>query len=75
MATLQANVDAIVEASGIASINRPNYGWAFDHREISRVEGASMLEVFNGHPAVNLFGAPASRATKKSGMAFSALAG
>ena len=56
--TLQANVDAIVEAGGIASINHPNYGWAFDHREISRVEGASQLEVFNGHPAVNLFGAP-----------------
>ena len=55
---MQANVDAIVEAGGIASINHPNYGWAFDHREISRVEGASLLGVFNGHPAVNLFGAP-----------------
>ena len=30
--TLQANVDAIVEAGGIASINHPNYGWALDHR-------------------------------------------
>ena len=29
---LQANVDAIVEAGGIASINHPNYGWALDHR-------------------------------------------
>ena len=58
VATLQANVDAIVEAGGIASINHPNFRWAFDHRAISRVEGASLLEVFNGHPAANLFGAP-----------------
>lgn len=58
VATLQANVDAIVEAGGIASINHPNYQWAFDHREISRVEGASLLEVFNGHPAANIHGAP-----------------
>ena len=58
MATLQANVDAIVEAGGIASINHPNFGWAFDHRELSLVEGASLLEVFNGHPGVNVFGAP-----------------
>ena len=55
--TLQANVDAIVEAGGIASINHPNFRWAFDHREISRVEGASLLEVFNGHPATNVYGA------------------
>ena len=58
VATLQANVDAIVEAGGIASINHPNFGWAFDHRELSLVEGASLLEVFNGHPGVNVFGAP-----------------
>ena len=58
VATLQANVDAIVEAGGIASINHPNFRWAFDHRAISLVEGSSLLEVFNGHPAANLFGAP-----------------
>ena len=58
VATLQANVDAIVEAGGIASINHPNSGWAFDHRAISLVEGASLLEVFNGHPGANVFGAP-----------------
>ena len=56
--TLQANVDAIVEAGGIASINHPNFRWAFDHREISQVEGASLLEVFNGHPGTNILGAP-----------------
>ena len=58
VSTLQANVNAIVEAGGIASINHPNYQWAFDHQAISLVEGASLLEVFNGHPGANLFGAP-----------------
>lgn len=56
--TLQANVDAILGAGGIASINHPNYKWSFDHRAISQVDGASLLEVFNGHPAVNMRGAP-----------------
>ena len=51
-------MNAIVDAGGIASINHPNSQWAFDHREISLVEGASLLEVFNGHPGANLFGAP-----------------
>ena len=56
--TIQANVDAILEAGGIASINHPNFMWAFDHEAISQVTGASLLEVFNGHPAMNVYGAP-----------------
>ena len=64
--TLQANVDAIVEAGGIASINHPNFQWAFDHRAISQVSGASLLEVFNGHPGVNLFGVPGKLVGKPS---------
>ena len=56
--TLQANVDAIVSAGGIASINHPNLKWSFDHRAIRQVTGASLLEVFNGHPLVNMRGAP-----------------
>ncbi|MCH8207327.1 MAG: PHP domain-containing protein [Chloroflexi bacterium] len=56
--TLQANVDAILGAGGIASINHPNYKWSFDHTAISQVNGASLLEVFNGHPLMNANGAP-----------------
>ena len=56
--TLQANIDAIIGAGGIASINHPNYAWAFDHNAISQVTGASLLEVFNGHHSANLYGAP-----------------
>ena len=56
--TLQANVNAILEAGGIASINHPNYKWSFDHEAIAQVTGASLLEVFNGHPLGNMNGAP-----------------
>lgn len=56
--TLQANINAILAAGGIACINHPNFNWAFDHREIRQVTGAALLEVFNGHPAVNACGAP-----------------
>ena len=56
--TIQANVDAIVSAGGIASINHPNSLWSYDHDHISQVTGASLLEVFNGHPMTNGYGAP-----------------
>ena len=55
--TLQANVDAIREAGGIAVINHPNFTWAFDHEAISRVKGAHLLEIYNGHPRTNNYGA------------------
>jgi hypothetical protein len=54
--TIQANVDAVLQAGGIASINHPNLGWAFDHEAISQVTGASLLEVFNGVPWTNTHG-------------------
>jgi len=58
VSTLQANVNAILEAGGIVSINHPNYTWAFDHTALIKVNGATLLEIFNGHPGVNLYGAP-----------------
>lgn len=56
--TLQANINAILDAGGIASINHPNYNWAFNHEHLVQVSGASLLEIFNGHPGVNILGAP-----------------
>ena len=56
--TIQANVNAILQAGGIASLNHPNFAWAFDHEAIKQVTGASLLEVFNGHPMVNVYGGP-----------------
>jgi len=58
VATIQANVDAILQAGGIASINHPNFRWAFDHEAIKQVTGASLLEVYNGHPLTNVYGGP-----------------
>ena len=56
--TIQANVDAIIQAGGIAAINHPNFKWAFDHEAIKQVKGASLLEVYNGHPVTNVYGGP-----------------
>ena len=57
--TLQANVNAILDAGGIAQLNHPNAGWAFDHEDILRVTGASLLlEVYNGWPGANSEGGP-----------------
>ena len=56
--TLQANVDAILQAGGIASINHPNMDWAIDHEAIKQVVGASLMEVYNGMGSANVYGAP-----------------
>ena len=56
--TLQANVDLIIEAGGIASLNHPNASWAYDHKDIVQIEGATLLEVYNGWPGSNSEGAP-----------------
>ena len=58
VATLQANVNSIINAGGIAQLNHPNYEWAFNHEHITQVEGASLMEIHNAHPAVNGYGAP-----------------
>ncbi len=56
--TLQVNVDLITEAGGIASLNHPNASWAYDHKDIVQIEGATLLEVYNGWPGSNSEGAP-----------------
>ena len=56
--TLQANVNLITEAGGIASLNHPNASWAYDHKDIVQIEGATLLEVYNGWPGSNSEGAP-----------------
>ncbi len=63
--TIQANVNAIRQAGGIPSINHPNYKWAFDHTHLQQVEGLGLLEVFNGHPAANVYGAPGKFTTEE----------
>lgn len=56
--TIQANVDAILDAGGIACINHPSWEWAFDHRAILKTRGASMLEIFNASLGSNNYPMP-----------------
>lgn len=63
--TIQANVNAIIDAGGIASLNHPNFHWAFDHHAIKDVIGATMMEVFNGHPGTNNTGGPDRYSTEE----------
>lgn len=51
--TIQANVDAIRDASGVPHINHPNFRWAFGTAELLRVRNDSLLEIHSGHPFVH----------------------
>lgn len=52
-ATIVRMVEDIRKSGGIPQVNHPNFGWSFGHREMLGVKGPYLLEVFNGHPAVN----------------------
>lgn len=54
--TLQLNINAVRDASGIAQVNHPNFGWALDADTLSRARGYALLEIFTGHPSGNTFG-------------------
>jgi hypothetical protein len=47
---MRENVERIIAAGGMASINHPNFRWAFDDGAMMQVEGYKFMEVFNGHP-------------------------
>jgi predicted metal-dependent phosphoesterase TrpH len=50
---LQDAVDRIVAQGGIAQINHPNHKWSLTYDDISRVHGATLLEVANKHTGTN----------------------
>ena len=54
--TLQENISRINTSGAMASINHPNYKWAFGLSELLQVDGYRFIEIFNGHPASNNFG-------------------
>ena len=56
VSTIQANIDSIKAAGGIASINHPNYKWAYTISDLIQVNGATAIEVFNGHAGSNGYG-------------------
>jgi hypothetical protein len=51
--TIQQNVDRIHAANALASVNHPNFGWAITTEDLKQVKGLKLIEVYNGHPAVN----------------------
>ena len=53
VATIQNNVDAILEVEGVPHINHPNFEWAFGAEELAQVENDRLLEIYNGHPTVH----------------------
>ena len=48
VSTMQASVDAVLGAGGIACLNHPNFRWGFNHEQIARVTGPMLMEVYNG---------------------------
>ena len=50
---LSENVQRIVAAGGLASINHPNYKWAFGYNQLVKVSGYRFIEVYNGHHLSN----------------------
>jgi hypothetical protein len=56
VATLQTNVDGVRAAGGVPQINHPNFGWAITANELLRVQRAPLVEIYSGHPTVNMAG-------------------
>ena len=50
---IRKNVEAVLAAGGVAIVNHPNFGYAFDHRQLKTVTQMDLFEIYNGHPAVN----------------------
>jgi len=46
---VQDAVDAITAQGGVAQINHPNHKWSLTFEDVSRVHGASLIEVANRH--------------------------
>ena len=53
---VQRSVDAIRKAGGVPHVNHPNFGWAITADELKAVRNDTLLEIYNGHHAVNNFG-------------------
>lgn len=65
VATLQKNVDAINAAGAVAQINHPSFVWAFGSKEMARVTGCTLVEIWNQHPIVNNAGGGGSPSTDR----------
>jgi hypothetical protein len=53
---LQRDIDAILAAGAMPSVNHPNYCWAITADDLAALKGLRHFEIYNGHPGVNNFG-------------------
>ena len=53
---LQRNIDAILAAGGIPSVNHPNFAWSITSDDLAALKGLKHFEIFNGHPDVHCSG-------------------
>ena len=51
--TIQLNVDAVLAAGGMPSLNHPNFRWSITPEELAQVDRLALFEVYNGHPQVH----------------------
>ncbi len=49
VATLQANINNIISAGGLAQINHPNFRWALTGDDLVGIEGGHFIEIYNGN--------------------------
>jgi hypothetical protein len=56
VSNLQKNVDAVRDGGGIPQINHPNFGWAISADDLLQVKRVHLLEIYSGHPLVNMMG-------------------
>lgn len=53
---LQRNIDAILAAGGVPSVNHPNFAWSLTAEDLAALRGLKHFEIYNGHPGVHNLG-------------------
>jgi hypothetical protein len=64
--TMQASIDGIHAAGGMASLNHPNDRNSYLAEHVLQTKGASFIEVFNGGPGKNNDGGPDRPSTEET---------
>jgi hypothetical protein len=54
---LQKNIDAIIQDGGVATLNHPNWRWAFTDAEMLQLKNVRLFELYNLSYNCNNFGA------------------
>jgi len=54
--TLQANINNIIKAGGLAQINHPNFRWSLSGDDLVQIKSAHFLEIFNGNLDTHNYG-------------------